>query len=93
MKKSLIKILLSFFFAFTITSSFGIESCWCEFEEQFLSWDYYSYSVDGDDCCESTPVGNSGLYEKNIWIDGGWTLIDYQFMSGSAAQEACCPPN
>lgn len=74
-----------------LPASFANKSCWCDIEEPGVSWDAVTYETTGNDCCRSTPVGDSGFVEHMIWDGSGWVLDSYEDITGAAAQSRCCP--
>ncbi len=52
-----------------------------------------AYSTTGDDCCKGTPGTNGAFHTYTQQSNGVWQLTGTTIITGTSAQNTCCPPS
>ncbi|GEM_PF-1088921 len=86
--KKLVPVLLILFLSHTFTV-FAAKNCECGEHATGIT----TYTTGGDDCCKDTPGANGMQYTYAQQGNGVWEETGSTVVTGTAAQNACCPPS
>ncbi|MCC7506413.1 MAG: hypothetical protein IT259_13990 [Saprospiraceae bacterium] len=88
-KKKLLSVVLLLILLFSAFSTYAEKQCECGDHATGIT----AYSVNGDDCCRSTPGANGFEYTYEQQLNGVWELTGTTLISGATAQGNCCNPS
>lgn len=86
--KKIVPIFLILFLSHSF-SVFAEKNCECGEHATGIT----TYSISGSDCCNDAPGQNGMQYTYAQQANGTWEVTSSTVVTGTAAQNHCCPPS